>query len=136
MAKPEHLARSKDGVEKWNQWRKNDPATTPDLMAANLRGIDLRDANFKASNLSGARLRGLANLRRADLRMANLTGADLRGTKLIGADLSGGQPQRCEAERCGFWPGNFAEDYFRLRHSREITRFCSPEVVIHHLTTT
>ncbi len=113
MANPEHLARLKEGVQVWNEWRENDNTTVPDLSAADLSLGDFSEANLAWVNLCGANLSGSklynANFRdavlnranfydtdvswanlagvglcRADLRLANLTGANL-----IGADLSG-----------------------------------------------
>ena len=41
VANPEHLARLKEGVEAFNQWRRNNPEAKPDL-----READLCDASF------------------------------------------------------------------------------------------
>ena len=102
MANTEHLAKLKEGVEAWNEWRRTNPETLPNLREAKLSGADLsgahfqraylRHANLSGANLSGASFQG-ANLRRADLSGANFTkahlgGADLSWTKLSGADLS------------------------------------------------
>jgi len=62
MANPEHLKILKQGVEQWNEWRKEDPDAYPDLSTA-----DLCEAN-----LTGAQI-GLANLSEANLSRANLT---------------------------------------------------------------
>jgi hypothetical protein len=116
MANPEHVARLKEGVEAWNEWRRKNHAVEPDLhearlgeadlVAANLKAAKLHKAylcvtNLKAANLSEADLREaslqadlgganltLADLRGADLNWANFGGADLRGADLSGADLS------------------------------------------------
>lgn len=116
MANEQHLRILKQGVEAWNQWRKENPKLRPDLSGANLRranltgadlvGADLSGANLFSANLRGANLSGadlilailvaanlcLANLSRADLaganlRLANLTRADLVGAHLIRANL-------------------------------------------------
>jgi hypothetical protein len=42
MANEEHLARLKQGVEAWNQWRDKHPEIYPDLREADLAGADLR----------------------------------------------------------------------------------------------
>ena len=83
MANPEHLEILKQGVDAWNQWRKENPEMKPDLSEADLAHADLRDALLLDANLSGA------NLRQADLSGAALTKVDLTGAKLRGADLSG-----------------------------------------------
>jgi len=106
MAKSEHLAKLKKGVEVWNGWTDPEDAdlSEADLSGADLRGVDLedadlggadlRDANLSGSNLSGSNLSG-SNLSgtflgRADLRWVNLSEADIRWVDLGGADLSGG----------------------------------------------
>ncbi len=108
MPNLKHLERLKQSVTKWNQWRKVNFTTKPDLSKANLRGADLSKANlieadfFRAdlsradlgeANLSGTNLRK-ANLSRAILSRAILNGAilseaDLSRAILIEADLSG-----------------------------------------------
>jgi hypothetical protein len=40
MANPEHLAILKQGVEVWNNWRKENPTIQPDFIGADLRGAD------------------------------------------------------------------------------------------------
>jgi len=78
---PKHLAKLKEGVDAWNQWRKENPEITP-----NLRKANLSEANLREANLSGATLRE-ADLRKADLREANLDGANLQCAKLGYAKL-------------------------------------------------
>ncbi len=109
MANPEHLAKLKEGVKAWNQWREEDPAIMADLGGANLRGanlerVDLVESNLWEADLVEADLRNAtlegahlweasleranfwgANLEGANLRDANLEGANLRGTDLRGA---------------------------------------------------
>ncbi len=55
MAKPEHLAILKKGVEQWNKWREEHPQVMLDLTEAELSGVDLRGANLgrRASWLGG-----------------------------------------------------------------------------------
>jgi uncharacterized protein YjbI with pentapeptide repeats len=106
LANPEHLAKLKEGVEPWGQWRTENSKVLPDLSGANLHEANLREAylerasliradlggaDLREANLHGAHLRG-ANLRGANLRSANLSGAhllkaDLRSANLSGADL-------------------------------------------------
>jgi uncharacterized protein YjbI with pentapeptide repeats len=98
MSNPEHLAKLKEGVETWNQWRHLNPSIIPDLngadlVAADLTGADLSKANLSKANLSGAYL-SKANLLMADLSEAYLTRADLSEAELhnaylIYANLSG-----------------------------------------------
>jgi Pentapeptide repeats (8 copies) len=85
MANEEHLARLKQGVETWNQWRAVDRSIRPDLRRAHLTGADLHGAHLAGADLHGA------HLAEADLHGANLTGALLLKTNLEGANLTGCQ---------------------------------------------
>ena len=76
MANRKHVARLKQGVEAWNQWRRESPKIRPNLsrtvlIRASLTGADLRRANL-----------GKADLSHADLSGAQMSGADLRGAAL------------------------------------------------------
>jgi len=86
MANRQHLSTLKQGVATWNQWRKENPDTRPDLHEATLAGIDLSKANLSSANLSEADLSS-ANLREASLLGANLNDANLREALLSRADL-------------------------------------------------
>jgi|SRR5271156_5367860 len=103
MANPEHVARLKEGVEAWNEWRRKNHAVEPDLHEAHLGeadlfAADLRDANLSgagliradllAANLKAAKLHK-ANLCVTNLKAANLSEADLREASLLQADLGG-----------------------------------------------
>ncbi len=46
MANPEHLAKLKQGIEAWNEWRKTNPEIVPDLRYAQLEGTDLSEADL------------------------------------------------------------------------------------------
>src|SRR5215467_5045541 len=81
MANPAHVALLKEGSEKWNQWRKDNPSVRPDLSGADLKGALLYGADLYAARLSHAQLIW------ADLSEANLIGADLKGALLCGAHL-------------------------------------------------
>jgi Pentapeptide repeats (8 copies) len=83
MANQEHLDILKQGVEVWNQWRKEHADIQPDLSRTNLSRTTLSRAN-----LSRAILR-FANFTGANLIGADLTGAGLGFANFIGADLSG-----------------------------------------------
>jgi uncharacterized protein YjbI with pentapeptide repeats len=107
MANKKQVAQLKQGVEAWNQWRRENPKIRPDLsravlIRATLSGADLRrtnliDADLSYADLCGAQMMGAklreatlrgAELRKADLRRADLRQADLFGANLSGADLS------------------------------------------------
>jgi uncharacterized protein YjbI with pentapeptide repeats len=112
MANKAHLARLKQGVIAWNQWRKAHPEIRPkftsaklamailsgvDLALADLHGADLsyvdlqeamlQEVDLHKANLSGANL-DEANLSNVNLREADLTGGDLRWVDLSRADLT------------------------------------------------
>ena len=70
MANKEQLRILKrEGVEAWNQWRKNNPDKE-----INLRGADLREKNLSGVDFS-----------KADIRSTNFTGATLGGAKFCKA---------------------------------------------------
>jgi hypothetical protein len=86
-----------NGVYAWNEWRKANPKTRPDLRKAilieqELIGADFSCADLREADLGGAILVGAnfieADLRRSKLDNANLLGAMLRGANLRGSDLS------------------------------------------------
>lgn len=77
MANPDHLDILKQGVDMWNEWRKQHPEIQPDLIQADLSEVDLSLVNLS-----------LANLWRANLWQANLSGADLSKAFLVEVDLS------------------------------------------------
>ena len=87
MANEEHLRIINQGVDSWNEWRRENPQVRPNLSGPDLSGADLIGANLGGADLGGADL-FLANLSCANLRRADLSGADLRRANLRGADLS------------------------------------------------
>ena len=91
MANPEHLAKLKEGVEAWNQWRKDNLYIKPRLSNADLNGARLYRANLNNADLLGANLSGAyllgAKLTNADLRYAKLKHTELYGANLEGANL-------------------------------------------------
>jgi uncharacterized protein YjbI with pentapeptide repeats len=115
VANPEHLDILRQGVDIWNEWRKNELKVRPDLGGADLRkanlnltdlhgamlgGADLYEASLIGANLRKANLHrtilkkadlGAADLYKANLSEANLAGADLGAVNLGGANLSGAE---------------------------------------------
>jgi len=86
MANKEHVTLIKQGVEVWNQWRRENPEARPDLSQANLTGAHLVEANLSDANLFWADL-AHANLLKADFSRASLFGANLCGANLHRANL-------------------------------------------------
>jgi hypothetical protein len=102
VANKEHVERLRQGIEAWNEWRKENPEVWLDLRHANLSGAYLWGANFGTAKLRGAFPR-FADLRFADLwdanlSRANLEGADLKGANLEGAGLKGANLSRANLE--------------------------------------
>jgi uncharacterized protein YjbI with pentapeptide repeats len=83
VANPEHEAILKQGVERWNAWRHDNPTVRPDLSRVYLRGANLLNGVY----LSGANLYW-TDLQGAGLSCANLSGTVLSWTDLSNADLS------------------------------------------------
>jgi TIR domain/Pentapeptide repeats (8 copies) len=81
MANEDHLARLKQGVEAWNEWRAANRNIQPDLTRARLS-----EAHLDGADLTRARL-SEAHLTEADLTGANLTEAHLDGAHLDAANL-------------------------------------------------
>ncbi|PLS85299.1 MAG: hypothetical protein CYG60_13355 [Actinobacteria bacterium] len=91
-----HVEKLKEGVDSWNLWRYENPRIKPDLVQADLRGVNLAGADLTYADLYNARLDpdgsrptnlAGARLHRATLTFANLTRADLSGAALTEADL-------------------------------------------------
>ena len=77
MANQEQLALLKQGVEGWNEWRKNNWFDVVDLSKANLRGTDLIGANLIG-----------ADLRRAHFIAKDLAQADYTGARFVDDELA------------------------------------------------
>lgn len=92
MANQEHLDILNQGVEVWNQWRKEHPEIEPDLSLSSLHGLDLHEADLSKANLCEADLSDAilkeAILEKANLRQANLQHAQLHIANLNWANLS------------------------------------------------
>jgi len=96
MANRKHLKVLKQGVERWNKWRKENSEVRPDLSEADLVWAHLSGADLSEVNLTGANL-SMTSLDGADFGEAKLVGAqlvsvhvghlDLHGANLLGADL-------------------------------------------------
>jgi hypothetical protein len=101
MANEEHLARLKQGVAVWNQWRAANPAIKPDLTGVALRGADLREADIHGLDLRTSLYK--ADLYKADLREANLRGASLIATLLVETNFEGANLTGCWVYGISAW---------------------------------
>jgi hypothetical protein len=138
MASQEYREILKQGVEVWNQWRKEHRDVRPDLSGEDLSDADLNDARFSFSRLHGVRFSDAqlhrayfvhsdlsnangsradlteAHLDRATLKKINLRGAQLQRTKirqanLEGADLSGADLSFTNLDRTSLRNANLHE---------------------------
>jgi len=84
LADSEHVEVLRRGPRLWNDWRRQNPATVPNLIRLSLSAAERQMGimNGGPVNLASARLRG------ASLRFATLSGANLAGADLSGADLT------------------------------------------------
>lgn len=101
MADQRHLAKLKEGVRNWNEWRQANPNVRPNLAGADLTRFDLAGANLAKSNLSNSNLASLS-LARSNLSDAILAGANLAGTVLRQADFTGADLTRAHFDRAEF----------------------------------
>lgn len=104
MANEKHLDILEQGVDVWNDWRR-ETSVTPDLSKANLTGVDLseaylRGANLKEADLEGGNLRG-ADLGGTDLDKVNLSGACLSRAYLTRADLNQTDLSKADLRKSG-----------------------------------
>ena len=116
MANSEHLNKLRGDLNDWNEWRKDNPETRPDLRSAPLQGADLVNANLSGANLLGAHLNG-AGLRNVNFDEANLALADL--TRARGLTVE----QLCEAE-------NLYETKMNPKLKQQVEDRC-PEIFCH-----
>jgi hypothetical protein len=84
MANPEHVDILRQGVEIWNEWRKEHPEVEPNLSGVEFSSADLSRANLINTDLHEAKLIR-TNLYKADLFCAHLGGAYLAGANLTKA---------------------------------------------------
>jgi Pentapeptide repeats (8 copies) len=128
MANQDHVKVLKQGVDAWNQWRKEqrkqlqgdeEPHVVhPDLSNENLSGIKMQGADLSEVNLenvwlkqkplSGTKLRG-ANLKGAYLRLAKLQEADLQGADLSGANFAQANLQKANLARAHLEGASFSQ---------------------------
>lgn len=151
MANLEHLKILKQGIDAWNQWRKENPTVTPDLSEAkisdtnfhlrippeiaDLGSIDFSDtilfrSILKSANLRNANLQG-ANLKLADLRKADLRGADLRRAELNQANLTLANLSEAKLHNALFWETVLARVNLRNASGLDSSRHGGPSIIDH-----
>ena len=108
MANPEHLKILKQGVETWNNWRREHRHVKIHLDGASLWKANLYGANLRDANLRGANLRD-TNLSEADLRKSNLSETDLNFAKLTRAKITDSILVHAEAGHADFSKADLSE---------------------------
>jgi hypothetical protein len=108
MANQEQLSILNQGVEVWNNWRKENPNAEIDLSKTSLKrkflqnfhlsGANLSVTDFSEADLAWADL-SEANLFKANLYLADLYETDLRGANLVDATLVGAHMVRTKIEK-------------------------------------
>lgn len=89
MANPEHVRRLREGVEKWNAWRR-EGLEFPDLTDVDLRGLRLTSLDLHACLLDGVVLDG-AVLDFASFDSSFMIGASMKGASLVWCDFQSAQ---------------------------------------------
>ena len=123
MANEEQLAILRQGVEVWNEWRKENPNNDIDLSWAKLRNSDLGGANLSETKLTRIDLRSTV-LTDVDFRNALLTGADLREATLRNTNFESATLRRVDFGYASLIGVNFMEaslisaDFRRARISK------------------
>ncbi|MGD9362641.1 MAG: toll/interleukin-1 receptor domain-containing protein [Desulfobacterales bacterium] len=97
MPNQEHFEIVRQGVDEWNQWRKENPEIEPDLSE-----IDLSDMKLNNANLSDT-----------DLRRSILRNTDFRGASLVRADLRAANINKASFNLAKLRKANFSEAYLR-----------------------
>lgn len=118
MANEEHHKILKQGVEFWNNWRKENPQIRPNLVGADLRGADLSIPDIDQRGGTGKFLHRLQlqrsrNINPAnfglDLHNADLSGARFNETNLRRADFSGAILKKAKLTKADLREADFFE---------------------------
>jgi hypothetical protein len=126
-----HVEALRRGPRSWNQWRAQNPSTTPNLTGLALSvgerqmgPISGGPINFSFTRLRHASLR-FATLTGANLEMADLSNADLSDARLDGANLSGADLGEAVLDRADFAGANLGRVNLAgasLREARNLTQ--------------
>ena len=97
MVNEEHLKLLNQGIEVWNEWRKQNTQIKADLSGGEFRWAKLFKADLHGANLHGADLRG------ANLKGADLSKAGLMYTNLIETNCEKSNFTNCEIYGISAW---------------------------------
>jgi uncharacterized protein YjbI with pentapeptide repeats len=86
MANQDHLEIIKKGVSNWNEWMASNPDVIPDLVEADLSGLDLSGINLSKADLSNSNIRG-TNFTKAVLNGTNFSKSNTTRKKITCAEL-------------------------------------------------
>src|SRR5947208_2331487 len=92
MADQEHLERLLQGIDGWNEWRRQHSEANIDLSRANRSGADLIEASLTGATLPGADL-SRATLVETDLTGATLTQCTIYGISVWNVQLDGAKQE-------------------------------------------
>jgi Pentapeptide repeats (8 copies) len=101
LADSEHVEVLRRGPRSWNDWRRQNPATVPNLIRISLSAAERQMGvmNGGPVNVASAGLRG------SSLRFVMLAGANLAGADPSGADLTDARLDGANLHQCRFEPG-------------------------------
>jgi len=108
MANEEQLSILRQGVDVWNEWRRNNSAADVDLIGADLHGLNLSSINLSLANLSGADLHA-ATLYEANFYGSDLSEAKLSNATLDNANLSKAILHKANLEEARLWGARFLD---------------------------
>ncbi len=124
MANQEHVEILKQGLEKWNTWRKEHPEIKPDLSGINFNiegdivlaycdfgDIDFTEVDFDLLNQCGMSLDDYVSsfsgcelsLLDIDLRDVDLSGSSMEGLRVLNIDLRGANMNGAILSNTFFW---------------------------------
>lgn len=97
-------------LNKWNEWRENNPKVSillvgAHFISANLEGADLWNVNLEGAILRNVNLAG-ADLCNANLKSTVLWNTNLKGAELISANLADADLGNVNLEGADLWKAN------------------------------